>query len=49
MEFSKGILMTISKRFEVVILPQTLTEPALQLAHVGLGHDGIPQTYALLR
>ena len=29
------------QRFEVVILPQTLTEPALQLAHEGLGHNGI--------
>ena len=28
------------QRFEVVILPQTLTEPALQLAHEGLGHNG---------
>ena len=37
------------QRFEVVILPQTLTEPALQLAHEGLGHNGIPRTYALLR
>ena len=37
------------QRFEVVILPQTLTELALQLAHEGLGHNGIPQTYALLR
>ena len=36
------------QRFEVVILPQTLTEPALQLAHEGLGYNGIPQTYALL-
>ena len=25
------------QRFEVIILPQTLTEPALQLAHKGLG------------
>ena len=31
-----------NKRFEVVVLPQTLTEPALQLAHEGLGHNGIP-------
>ena len=30
------------QRFEVVVLPQTLTEPALQLAHEGLGHNGIP-------
>ena len=31
------------------MLPQTLTQPALQLAHEGLGHNGIPRTYALLR
>ena len=37
------------QRFEVIVLPQTLTQPALQLAHEGLGHNGIPQTYALLR
>ena len=37
------------QRFEVIILPQTLTQPALQLAYEGLGHNGIPQTYALLR
>ena len=37
------------QRFEVIILPQTLTQPALQLAHEGLGHNGIPRTYALLR
>ena len=30
------------QRFGVVVLPQTLTEPALQLAHEGLGHNGIP-------
>ena len=30
------------QRFEVVILPQTLTQPALQLAHEELGHNGIP-------
>ena len=33
------------QRFEVIVLPQTLTQPALQLAHEGLGHNGIPQTY----
>ena len=32
------------QRFVVVVLPQTLTEPALQLAHEGLGHNGIPPT-----
>ena len=37
------------QRFEVVVLPQTLTEPALQLAHEGLGYNRIPRTYALLR
>ena len=37
------------QRFEIIVLPQTLTEPALQLAHEGLGHNGIPRTYALLR
>ena len=37
------------QRFEVIILPQTLTQPALQLAHEGLGHNGIPRTYTLLR
>ena len=37
------------QRFEVIILPQTLTQPVLQLAHKGLGHNGILQTYALLR
>ena len=30
------------QRFEVVILPQTLIEPALQLAHEELGHNGMP-------
>ena len=37
------------QRSEVIVLPQTLTQPTLQLAHEGLGHNGIPQTYALLR
>ena len=27
------------QRFEVIVLPQTLTQPALQLAHEGLGHN----------
>ena len=31
------------------MLPQILTNPALQLAHEGWGHNGIPQTYVLLR
>ena len=37
------------QRFEVIVLPQTLTQPTLQLAHEGLGLNGIPQTYTLLR
>ena len=37
------------QRLKVVVLPQALTGPALQLAHEGLGHNGIPRTYALLR
>ena len=49
----KGILKRYiddnKQRFEVIVLPQTLTEPTLHLAHEGLGHNGIPQTYALLR
>ena len=31
------------------MLPQTLVKPALQLVHEGLGHNGVLQTYALLR
>ena len=31
------------------MLPQTLIGPALQLVHEGLGHNGTPRTYALLR
>ena len=37
------------QKFEVVVSPQTLTGPALQLALEGLGHNGTPRTYALLR
>ena len=35
--------------FEGVILPQVLSNAALQLAHEGLGHNGSPRTYALLK
>ena len=44
MGFSKDIVDVNKQRFEVIVLPQTLTQPALQLAHEGLGHNGIPQT-----
>ena len=37
------------QKFEVVILPQVLSNTALQLAHEGLGHNGSPRTYALLK
>ena len=49
MESSKGTLMTISRDLRLLYYLKLLTEPALQLAHEGLGHNGIPQTYALLR
>ena len=48
-EVLKQFIDDNKQRFEVIVLPQTLTEPALQLAHEGLGHNGIPRTYALLR
>ena len=37
------------QRFEVLVLPQILSGAALQLAHEGLGHNGSPRTYALLK
>ena len=37
------------QRFEVIVLPQSLSQVALKLAHEGLGHNGIPRTYALLK
>ena len=37
------------KKFEVVVLPQVLSSAALQLAHEGLGRNGSPRTYALLK
>ena len=48
-EILKCFIDDNKQRFEVIVLPQTLTQPALQLAHEGLGHNGIPRTYALLR
>ena len=46
--FSRDYIDDNKQRFEVIILPQTLTQPALQLAHEGLGHNGIPWTYGLV-
>ena len=37
------------QKFEVVLLLQVLNSAALQLAHEGLGHNGSPRTYALLK
>ena len=36
--FLKRYIDDNKQRFEVIVLPQTLTQPALQLAHEGLGH-----------
>ena len=37
------------QKFEVVVLPQVLSSATLQLAHEGLGHNGSPRSYALLK
>ena len=37
------------QRFEAIVLPQVLTSAVLQLAHDGLGHNGSPRTYALIK
>ena len=37
------------QKFEVVVFPQALSNAALQLAHEGLGHNGSPRTYSLLK
>ena len=37
------------QRFEVIVLPRELIGVTLQLAHDRMGHNGVPQTYALLR
>ena len=37
------------QKFEVIVLLQVLSSAALQLAHEGLGHNGSPRTYALLK
>ena len=48
-EILKRYVEDRKKRFEVVVLPQVLSAVALQLAHEGLGHNGGPRTYALLK
>ena len=37
------------QKFEVIVLPQVLIGAVLQLAHEGLGHNGSPRTYALIK
>ena len=37
------------QRFEAIVLPQVLSGAVLQLAHEGLGHNGSPRTYALIK
>ena len=37
------------QRFEVIVLPRDFIGVALQLAHEGMGHNGVPRTYTLLR
>ena len=37
------------QRFEVIVLPRELIGVTLQLAHEGMGHNGVLRTYALLR
>ena len=37
------------QRFEVIVLPRELIGVTHQLAHEGMGHNGVPRTYALLR
>ena len=41
-EILKRYIDDNKQRFEVIVLPQTLTQPALQLTHEGLGHNEIP-------
>ena len=45
----KRFLEDSKQRFEAIVLPQVLTGAVLQLAHEGLGHNGSPRTYALIK
>ena len=49
----KGILKRFvedgQQKFKAVVLPQVLIGAVLQLAHEGLGHNGSPRTYALIK
>ena len=37
------------QRFEVIVIPKDLANVILRLAHDGMGHNGVPRTYALIR
>ena len=37
------------QRFEAIVLPEVLVGAVLQLAHEGLGHNGSPRTYVLIK
>ena len=38
-----------AQRFEALVLPLSLSNLVLRLAHDGLGHNGTPRTYALVK
>ena len=48
-EYSKRFAEDGKQKFEAVVLPQVLIGAVLQLAHEGLGHNGSPRTYALIK
>ena len=49
-EVLKRFIDDNKQRFEVIVVTSNSNgKPALQLAHEGLGHHGIPRTYALLK
>ena len=48
-EILKRLVEDGKQKFEAVVLPQVLIGAVLQLAHEGLGHNGSPRTYALIK
>ena len=48
-EILKRFVEDGKQKFEAVVLPQVLIGAVLQLAHEGLGHNGSPRTYALIK
>ena len=48
-EILKRFLKDGKQKFEVVVLSQVLTSAVLRLTHEGLGHNGSPRTYALIK